>query len=105
MQNYQQNHHQTDGIVYHLDQENQFIGKDGNNHISRLLMMPLFRSFLSLLSDYNKHFVAETGGDASITNSNSNFGQLSLNSDGFKKESFDKDDKAFITSYHSTKSN
>ena len=46
---------------------------------------------------YNKHFVAESGGDASITNSNSNFGQLSLVSDGFKKEAFDKDNKAFIT--------
>ena len=46
---------------------------------------------------YNKHFAAESGGDASITNSNSNFGQLSLISDGFKKESFSKDNKAFIT--------
>mgnify|MGYP003321317837 CR=1 FL=1 len=46
---------------------------------------------------YNKHFEATSGGDASITNSNSNFGQLSLISDGFKKEAFDKDNKAFIT--------
>ena len=46
---------------------------------------------------FNKHFVCESGGDASITNSNSNFGQLSLVSDGFKKEAFDKDNKAFIT--------
>ena len=45
---------------------------------------------------FNKHFVCESG-DASITNSNSNFGQLSLVSDGFKKEAFDKDNKAFIT--------
>jgi len=34
----------------------------------------------------------------SITNSNSNFGQISLNSYGFKKEAFAKDDKAFVTS-------
>ena len=34
----------------------------------------------------------------SITNSNSNFGQISLSSSGFKKEAFDKDNKAFITS-------
>ncbi len=46
---------------------------------------------------FNKHFVCESGGDASITNSNSNFGQLSLISDGFKSEAFDKDNKAFIT--------
>tara|TARA_X000000368_G_scaffold411086_1_gene395442 strand:- start:2744 stop:8293 length:5550 start_codon:yes stop_codon:yes gene_type:complete len=47
---------------------------------------------------YTKHFAAENGGDASITNSNSNFGQLALVSEGFKKESFSKDDKAIITS-------
>ena len=47
---------------------------------------------------YAKHFSAESGGDASVTNSNSNFGQISLNSDGFKKESFRKDDTAYITS-------
>jgi len=47
---------------------------------------------------YTKHFAAQNGGDASITNSNSNFGQLALVSEGFKKESFTKDDKAVITS-------
>ena len=53
---------------------------------------------------YNKHFEAQSGGDASITNSNSNFGQLSLVSKGFKKEAFAKDDKAFITSIIAPKS-
>ena len=47
---------------------------------------------------YAKHFSAESGGDASVTNSNSNFGQISLNSEGFKKEAFTKDDTAYITS-------
>ena len=46
---------------------------------------------------YNKHFEALSGGDASITNSNSNFGQLALISDGFKKESFASDDTSFLT--------
>ena len=45
----------------------------------------------------NRHFSVESGGDASITNSNSNFGQLSLVADGFKKNAFAKDNKAFIT--------
>ena len=39
---------------------------------------------------FNKHFDAESGADLSITNSNSNFGQISLNSSGFKKEAFAK---------------
>ena len=47
---------------------------------------------------YHIHFLMKSGGDASITNSNSNFGQFALAADGFKKESFDKDNKGFITS-------
>ena len=39
---------------------------------------------------FNKHFNAETGSDASVTNSNSNFGQIALTSDGFKKSAFTK---------------
>ena len=46
---------------------------------------------------YGVHFEARSGADASITNSNSNFGQLALVSDGFKKNAFEKDDRAFIT--------
>ena len=47
---------------------------------------------------FNRHFDCQSGGDASITNSNSNFGQFSLSSDGFKKAAFSKDDKGYITS-------
>jgi hypothetical protein len=46
---------------------------------------------------YARHFVAESGGDMSITNSNSNFGAASLESIGFRKESFDRDDVGYIT--------
>ena len=42
---------------------------------------------------FNAHFRCESGGDASITNSNSNFGQIALISEGFKKEAFAKDDQ------------
>ena len=46
---------------------------------------------------FHNHFEAKSGGDASITNSNSNFGQISLAADGFKKEAFAKDDKGYVT--------
>ena len=46
---------------------------------------------------YARHFVAESGGDMSITNSNSNFGAVSLESIGFRPESFDRDDVGYIT--------
>jgi hypothetical protein len=40
---------------------------------------------------FARHFVAESGGDQSITNSNSNFGAVSLEAVGFRPESFDRD--------------
>ena len=46
---------------------------------------------------YARHFHAERGGDASITNSNSNFGQTALESSGFRPESFNRDDVGYIT--------
>ena len=46
---------------------------------------------------FHKHFECLSGGDASITNSNSNFGQFSLAADGFKAAAFGKDDKGFVT--------
>ena len=46
---------------------------------------------------FHKHFECLSGGDASITNSNSNFGQFSLAADGFKRDPFGKDDKGFVT--------
>ncbi len=46
---------------------------------------------------FSKHFLTETGGDMSITNSNSNFGSISLESVSYKGESFDRDDVGYIT--------
>jgi len=46
---------------------------------------------------FARHFHAERGGDASITNSNSNFGQTALESSGFRPESFDRDNTGYIT--------
>ena len=58
-------------------------------------------AFLQLVSifsiGYAKHYVGQSGGDMSITNSNSNFGQVSLNSVGFRKESFPRDDVGYIS--------
>jgi len=46
---------------------------------------------------FAKHFVADSGGDQSITNSNSNFGAIALESSGFQANSFDRDDVGYIT--------
>ena len=46
---------------------------------------------------FGDHFYADTGGDMSITNSNSNFGNTALRSRGFKSEAFTKDKAGQIT--------
>ncbi|WJZ47901.1 tail fiber protein [Synechococcus phage DSL-LC03] len=46
---------------------------------------------------FSQHFLAESGGDISITNSNSNFGARSLVAKGFQEQSFDRDDVGYIT--------
>ena len=46
---------------------------------------------------FANHFVSESGGEQSITNSNSNFGAKALISHGFRKNSFDRDDTGYIT--------
>ena len=46
---------------------------------------------------FAEHFVTESGGDISITNSNSNFGAKALVSEGFKADAFSQDDIGYIT--------
>ena len=86
----------SSGLVYHLDSESIYRKGWEQTHI-RISNNSIVQIVSVFAIGYNKHFVSESGGDASITNSNSNFGQLSLVSDGFRDKSFDKDDKAFIT--------
>jgi len=84
-------------FVYHLDSDAVYRNGWQSKHI--MMSNDAVIQIVSVFAiGFNKHFVAESGGDASITNSNSNFGQISLASEGFKKEAFSKDDKGFITS-------
>ena len=89
---------QTDTTkVYHLDSDAIYRQGWESSHIK--VSNDAFIQIVSVFAiGFNKHFDLESGADASITNSNSNFGQISLNSDGFKKEAFDKDNTSFITS-------
>ena len=83
--------------VYHLDSGAVYRKGWQTSHIK--ITNDSFIQVVSVFAiGFHKHFDSRSGGDGSITNSNSNFGQHSLGCDGFKNESFDKDDKAFITS-------
>ena len=82
--------------IYHLDPKAIYRKDFENCHIT--ITNDAIMQIVSVFAiGYNRHFTAINGGDASITNSNSNFGQLALVSDGFKKEAFEKDDKAYLT--------
>ena len=61
-----------------------------------VVMTHSFRQFRCSLLDIN-HFTALSGGDMSITNSNSNFGNTALRSAGFKAKAFSKDKAGAIT--------
>ena len=82
--------------VYHLDSDAVY--RKGFETIHIRLSNDAIMQIVSVFAiGFNKHFNAETGADASITNSNSNFGQFAIASDGFKKDAFGKDDAAYVT--------
>ena len=83
--------------VYHLDQEANYRKGFRTTHIkvSNDAVVQIVSVFAI---GFHSHFNMIDGADASITNSNSNFGTFALAAEGFKKEAFAKDDKGFVTS-------
>ena len=83
--------------VYHLDSNARYRKDFETTHIKA--SNDGFIQIVSVFAiGYARHFEARSGSDYSVTNSNSNFGQISFAAEGFKKEAFTKDNKAFITS-------
>jgi hypothetical protein len=91
-------------------QDSTIAGNENISTNSRAIFKPNYRNFhIKAINDafiqnvsvfaigYAEHFATESGGDMSITNSNSNFGAKSLVASGFKKNSFPQDDKGYIT--------
>ena len=83
--------------VYHLDAEAIYRSGWETSHI-KLSNDSVVQIVSVFAIGFTKHFYAKSGSDASITNSNSNFGQFSLYGEGFKKEAFVKDDEGYIIS-------
>jgi hypothetical protein len=83
--------------VYHLDQDAIYRPEWESSHIK--ISNDSFIQIVSVFAiGFTYHFDGNSGCDASITNSNSNFGQIALKADGYKTEAFDKDDHGFVTS-------
>ena len=91
-------------------EDNTVSGNEILSTNSRAVYKPSYRNFHVKCSNnsviqavsifaigYAEHFVSESGGDQSITNSNSNFGAKSLIADGFRKDAFTQDDVGYIT--------
>ena len=82
--------------VYHLDSDAIYRRGWETRHV-KISNDSILQIVSVFAIGYGVHFEGRSGADASITNSNSNFGQLALVSDGFKRDAFAKDDRAFIT--------
>ena len=85
-------------------------GNETISNNSRAIFKPSYRNFhIKAINDafiqnvsifaigYAEHFAVESGGDFSITNSNSNFGAKALVATGFRRNAFPQDDQGYIT--------
>jgi len=80
--------HTNGNAIYKPDYESYHIRVSNNGFVQCVSIFAI---------GFAKHFITESGGDMSITNSNSNFGAISLESVGYRNESFDRDDVGYIT--------
>ena len=97
----------NDSGVY---QDSTVPGNETISTNSRSLFKPEYRNFhIKAINDAfiqnvsvfaigcAEHFSVESGGDMSITNSNSNFGSKALVANGFRRTAFPQDDQGYIT--------
>jgi hypothetical protein len=101
-------------VVYNEDtgvyDDNTTPGNETISTNSRAVFKPEYKNFhIKAINDafiqnvsvfaigYAEHFVVESGGDMSITNSNSNFGAKALVASGFRRNAFLQDDVGYIT--------
>jgi len=101
-------------VVYNSDtglyEDNTITGNENISSNSKALFKPAYKNYhIKCVNDafiqnvsvfaigYAEHFSVDTGGDQSITNSNSNFGAKSLVSSGFRRNAFPQDDFGYIS--------
>jgi len=83
-------YHLDSGAVYRKGWEQDHVAITNN---AQLQIVSVFAI------GFNGHLRGESGADASITNSNSNFGQYALVADGFRNSAFPRDDQGYITHF------
>ena len=82
--------------ILHLDSRAIYKPEYENTHI-KISNDAIVQAVSIFAIGYSKHFECINGGDISLTNSNSNFGATALASRGFRRKSFDRDNRGFIT--------
>ena len=80
----------------HTDSQARFKPSYENHHI-KCSNNSLLQIVSVFAIGFNNHFLLESGGDASITNSNSNFGAKALVSRGFRPDAFPRVDIGYIS--------
>ena len=83
--------------ILHLDSRAVYKPEYENTHI-KISNDAIVQAVSIFAIGYAKHFECMSGGDVSLTNSNSNFGAVALASEGFRKAAFNRDNRGFITS-------
>jgi len=87
---------QASGSGAHIDGLAKY--RKGWRHVHIRASNDAFIQVVSVFAvGFGDHFFSDSGGDLSITNSNSNFGNTSLRSKGFKAAAFTKDKAGQIT--------
>ena len=88
----------TDAIALHQDSTGYVFYKEQwrNFHI-RVSNNSFIQSVSVFAVGYAEQHLIESGGDYSITNSNSNFGTQALIADGFRPDAFELDKKGYIS--------
>jgi len=85
----------ANGNQYHIDTDSVY--RDDWRHYHIKASNDAFLQVVSVFAVGNAdHFLAETGGDMSITNSNSNFGNTSLKAVSHRPTAFDQDAGGYI---------
>ena len=80
----------------YLNPKSQYRSRYDNFHVK--VSNDAFIQAVSVFAiGFSNHFLAESGGEQSITNSNSNFGNKALVSKGFKPNAFSRDDTGYVT--------
>ncbi len=79
----------SDGDATYKPEYYNFHIKASNNSICQLVSI--------FAIGFAQQFVTESGGDFSVTNSNSNFGQNALVSKGYRDDAFSQDDVGYIS--------